>query len=386
MAHEAFISYASADKLVADAVCTTLEARNTRCWIAPRDVLPGANYGGAIIDAINSSRIFILVFSSSSNASSQVMREVERAASKGIPILPFRIEDVPLSNDMEYFISAPHWLDALTPPLENHLQHLADTVRPLLSRAGNVGQAKQRQPWAETAGKVGLPAGDRERARVAARAQRGAGTERRWPTQMLATLGVALALWGGWRITTGRGAHPLEGAAWRVTEAGIEEQKIRLLSGADGAAMLIRRGGKRCVTPQPGPSLSTHLYFDVDDAPTRDARAPVYAMVEYLDDSPGGGLGLDYDSATGDTAKDKYRYAAWPLDCALLGSKEWKTATFLLEWPRFANRQNLGADFRLTIENRPVVESELRRDGSPLFIRSVRLTYTRPAGWVRAAP
>jgi hypothetical protein len=48
--------------------------------------------------------------------------------------------------------------------------------------------------------------------------------ERRWLTQMLATLGEALALWGGWRITTGRGASPLEGAVWRVTEAGVEEQ------------------------------------------------------------------------------------------------------------------------------------------------------------------
>jgi uncharacterized RDD family membrane protein YckC len=53
----------------------------------------------------------------------------------GIPILPFRIENVPLSPSLEYFIGAVHCLDALTPPLDKHLQHLAETMRLLLSRA-----------------------------------------------------------------------------------------------------------------------------------------------------------------------------------------------------------------------------------------------------------
>lgn len=134
MAHDVFISYSVKDKPYADAVCATLESKGARCWIAPRDVLPGSNYGAAIIAGLNSSRILVLVFSASSNRSPQVMREVERAVSKGLSIIPFRIEDVPLSEDLEYFLSSPHWLDALTPPLEKHLHHLADTVQLLLSR------------------------------------------------------------------------------------------------------------------------------------------------------------------------------------------------------------------------------------------------------------
>ena len=134
MAHDVFISYSVKDKPYADAVCATLESKGVRCWIAPRDVLPGSNFGGAIIAGLNSSRILVLVFSANSNRSQQVMREVERAVSKGLAIIPFRIEDVPLSEDLEYFLSTPHWLDALTPPLEKHLHHLADTVQLLLSR------------------------------------------------------------------------------------------------------------------------------------------------------------------------------------------------------------------------------------------------------------
>ncbi len=146
MAHDVFISYAARDKAIADAVCATLERRRIRCWIAPRDVLPGRPFPEALIDAINHSRLLVLVFSSGSNESPQVMREVERAVSKGLPIIPLRIEDVPLSPAMEYFISAPHWLDALTPPLEAHLERLADTVEALFAVGAGEGAGGQEAP------------------------------------------------------------------------------------------------------------------------------------------------------------------------------------------------------------------------------------------------
>ena len=133
MAHDVFISYSSQDKPVADAACASLEARKIRCWIAPRDVLPGVPYGEALIEALHQSRVLVLVFSANSNQSPQVMREVERAVSQGIPILPLRIENVMPSKALEYFVSSSHWLDALTPPLERHLQKLADAVEVLLA-------------------------------------------------------------------------------------------------------------------------------------------------------------------------------------------------------------------------------------------------------------
>jgi hypothetical protein len=63
MSHDVFVSYSSKDKPVADAVCATLEARSIRCWIAPRDILPGTDYGAAIVDAITQSRFMVLVLS-----------------------------------------------------------------------------------------------------------------------------------------------------------------------------------------------------------------------------------------------------------------------------------------------------------------------------------
>jgi Flp pilus assembly protein TadD len=134
MAHDIFICHAHQDHTVANAVCATLEAHGIRCWIAPRDILPGSDWGEAIIDAIQGAKALVLVFSSNSNESDQVKREVERAVHQGIAMVPFRIEDILPNKTLEYFISTQHWLDALTPPLEDHLNHLAETITVLLAK------------------------------------------------------------------------------------------------------------------------------------------------------------------------------------------------------------------------------------------------------------
>lgn len=134
MAHDVFICHSSKDRTIANAICSTLEQHRIRCWIAPRDVLPGSDYAQSIVEAIGTTRLTVLVFSDSSNHSGHVRREIERSVSHGVPILPFRVEDVVPSPSLEYFISDAHWLDAMTPPLEQHLDHLAETVRLLLER------------------------------------------------------------------------------------------------------------------------------------------------------------------------------------------------------------------------------------------------------------
>ena len=134
MALDVFVSHSVKDKAVADAIVARLEAESVTCWIAPRDVVPGADWGESIIDAIESSRIMILIFSRSADASSQIKREVERAVNKGVYIIPFRVDDIPPTRSLEYFISTSQWMDAFSPPLERHLDNLAKTVTALLKR------------------------------------------------------------------------------------------------------------------------------------------------------------------------------------------------------------------------------------------------------------
>jgi hypothetical protein len=234
MAHDVFLSYSSQDKPIADAVCGTLEGKRIRCWIAPRDVLPGLPYGEAIVEAIEASRVMVLVFSSNSNTSPQVMREVERAVSKGIPILPLRIEQVLPSKSLEHFISSLHWLDALTPPLEKHLQSLAETVHLLLVRhekrcdpregenGSDLGTVKdiartrdhsptQPSSRGQESSRIGSamksPTGPVERAEQGSRSTSGVGTlpsvrRRLWPWRFLGAVAgllvAALVLVGLW--------------------------------------------------------------------------------------------------------------------------------------------------------------------------------------------
>jgi TIR domain len=103
MAHDVFLSHSVKDKAVAEAIVARLEAGSVTCWMAPRDVLPGADWGESIIDAIEPSRIMVLLFSQSANASPQIKREVERAVNKGLYIIPFRLEDIPPARALEYF-------------------------------------------------------------------------------------------------------------------------------------------------------------------------------------------------------------------------------------------------------------------------------------------
>src|SRR5438105_11434955 len=133
MPHDVFISHSSQDKPVADAVCAALEGAAIRCWIAPRDVQPGRSFAGEITRAIQRSKVMVLIFSAYSNTSEQVLREVQLAANSHLHIVQFRIADVLPNDDLEYYLSTPHWLDALTQTLEGHLDRLTVSIKALIA-------------------------------------------------------------------------------------------------------------------------------------------------------------------------------------------------------------------------------------------------------------
>lgn len=124
-----FISYASADKPVADDVCAALESVGILCWIAPRDVKPGALYADAIVRAITGAKALVLVLSESSIASSHVGKEVERASSKKRPIIALRIDAAPLTPALEYFLSESQWIDASATSRNSAYAKVSDAIR-----------------------------------------------------------------------------------------------------------------------------------------------------------------------------------------------------------------------------------------------------------------
>src|SRR3954462_2543470 len=94
MPQDIFISYSSNDKACAYKICELLEARSIACWIAPRDVAPGAVFDEALLDAIENTQAMVLILSSHANSSAFVKNEVNRAFSRGKTIFTVRIQDI----------------------------------------------------------------------------------------------------------------------------------------------------------------------------------------------------------------------------------------------------------------------------------------------------
>ena len=93
-----FVSHASADTAIAEQVCAALERAGLRCWIAPRDVMPGTLYADAIVRAISNAKVVVLVLSENAVASPHVGKEIERSSSKRRPIVALRIDAAPLTS------------------------------------------------------------------------------------------------------------------------------------------------------------------------------------------------------------------------------------------------------------------------------------------------
>jgi adenylate cyclase len=157
MAHDVFLSHAAADRSTAMAVLAGLESAGIRCWIAPRDIPAGSEYGEQIVDAVKGCRVFVVIFSSAANASPHVRREVERAVSTDRAIVPFRVENISPTGAMEYCLGGTHWFDALTKPVEPHVESLVATLRQILGTTGRPAEAGASADATERPSVVVLP-------------------------------------------------------------------------------------------------------------------------------------------------------------------------------------------------------------------------------------
>lgn len=157
MPSDVFISYSHMDKITADLMCDTLEENGIKCWVAHRNMLPGSEWPGRIIQAIESSKIMVLVFSNHSNISGQVIREVERAVSKNVIIIPFKIVDVKMSLSLEYLVSASHWLNACDQPLEKKMIELVGNIKKLLYDNNSIGPKAEKIKFEKTEIKIKSP-------------------------------------------------------------------------------------------------------------------------------------------------------------------------------------------------------------------------------------
>ena len=128
MVHDVFVSYSTKDKTITDTIVASMEQNQIRCWYAPRDIKPSEDWGKAISNAIERSKIFLIIFSGNSNQSQRVLDELNLAVSQEITIMPFRIENLEPDGAMRLHLSSRHWLDAYDPSWESHIKKLIYTV------------------------------------------------------------------------------------------------------------------------------------------------------------------------------------------------------------------------------------------------------------------
>ena len=126
---DVFISYASPDSAIAESACKALERARVSCWIAPRDVTPGAFYADEIVRAIDTAKAIVLILSQNAAISPHVLREVERAASKRHAVISLRVDKAALPAGLEYFLNTSHWLDASSGDAVRALPKLVTAVQ-----------------------------------------------------------------------------------------------------------------------------------------------------------------------------------------------------------------------------------------------------------------
>lgn len=108
-----FISYAGEDKKAARKLSTKLESENDLlCWVAPRD------FSGTIRDAekekeaVENSRIFVLLLSKHALNSKITMRQLSTAMEVGVPVVPMKISSFPENVGLSYMLFNLEWVDA----------------------------------------------------------------------------------------------------------------------------------------------------------------------------------------------------------------------------------------------------------------------------------
>jgi cell division septation protein DedD len=147
-----FISYASIDQDVAETICDALQARGHPCWIACRDIGPGENFQEAIVRAIRSARVMLLIFTSNANNSDEIKKEVVLAGRHRVTVLPVRVEDVVPNDAFAYEFATRQWID-LFKDWEREIDRLGaqiDTIVAAPKTGENeaivAGPATQRKP------------------------------------------------------------------------------------------------------------------------------------------------------------------------------------------------------------------------------------------------
>ena len=238
MQRKVFLSYSSHDAAAAVTVCRELEAAGIACWMAPRDIPGGADYGDVIDKAIIGCGVFVLLFSAHSNVSQWVRGEVNLAFTENKPIVPYRLDDAPLTGAMRLILNQMHWLDVHADP---DCKELAATVLRLLNTAGATSLSNNTNPIVSPTAQTAqtTPTAPAPQADGATR-RRAVLLRRLWIAAVIVVV-VGLMQGGFWLSSRGEGGEPEEASAEVVDSLQLAHSQSDSLARAEAALEAERR-------------------------------------------------------------------------------------------------------------------------------------------------
>ncbi len=130
-----FISHASKNFRLADELRQLIEERNISCWIAPRDIRPGASYGEEIARAIEHCSAVVFVMTEDANQSRAVANELEIAFRHQRLIIPIRLNKIEPAQSLKFFVSNAQWVDAIYSPLKKRAGVIVNIINAVINNA-----------------------------------------------------------------------------------------------------------------------------------------------------------------------------------------------------------------------------------------------------------
>lgn len=112
MRRDVFISYQHNDSRFAFALCNELERQGISCWIAPRNIRPGDSWRASIVSAVEMTQVMVLVFSSNTQSSNQVLKELSIADDSSRTVLPLMLENLAPQGEYKFQLTGRHWIQA----------------------------------------------------------------------------------------------------------------------------------------------------------------------------------------------------------------------------------------------------------------------------------
>ena len=141
--HDAFISFSFSDQELAENIVNILTSQHEiSCWICSRDIVGGRRYKKLIPEAIDQSRVLVLLQSASAIESREIPKEIGMAFDADIPIIPFKIDDAALKGDLRYDLYGIEFIDARVPTFEERVSELAKAIKSFTGKDSKTDNAE----------------------------------------------------------------------------------------------------------------------------------------------------------------------------------------------------------------------------------------------------